>query len=308
MTAPSGQNAWHQRRSTNSSRMRKPAKKTMESEGSLNSKRRQSAITSANVSPTGQMRQKTGNPKTAEEASAPPSTQKGPVPGLRPARSASVRPSVDATSSPFPPEMQDAHADGVQAAVFEEHAPAFSAGRSSFMPVMRRRSGTGQTQPQKIRPKSTTTAATTSSPKKACGRKVLSASIASSAPSGQTSAMLPMPKDDRVPQPVCQARPMPVMTMNAAAVRLRRRLLPAFFTGACFEAPRADVSFLFISCLLLRRPLHRPDRRQKAGARRCRAGGLPCRPDKRWRGRSARTCRSRCRVQDRPRACSAHQA
>ena len=69
--APSGQKREHQRRRTRSSSTRKPANQRIAQFVSLNSKSRQSATVSAKVRPTGQMRQKTGKPKTALEASAP---------------------------------------------------------------------------------------------------------------------------------------------------------------------------------------------------------------------------------------------
>ena len=74
-SAPKGQKREHQRRRTRSSSTRKPANQRIAQFVSLNSKSRQSATVRAKVRPTGQMRQKTGKPKTALEARAPPKIQ-----------------------------------------------------------------------------------------------------------------------------------------------------------------------------------------------------------------------------------------
>lgn len=79
MSAPSGQKLAHQRRRTSSSTTRNAAKITTDQPASLNWKRRERAITSAKVRPTGQIRQKTGKPKTALEARAPAKTVRGPA-------------------------------------------------------------------------------------------------------------------------------------------------------------------------------------------------------------------------------------
>lgn len=69
-----GQILLHHLRNTVTSRIRMTGKMASAQEGSLNCTRFQSPMMVANVKPTGQIRQNTGKPNTAAEASVPTST------------------------------------------------------------------------------------------------------------------------------------------------------------------------------------------------------------------------------------------
>ena len=83
--------------------------------------------------------------------------------------------------------------------------------------------GTGQSHPQKKRPRSAATTRNTAKPTRARGRKVFEASIASRLPKGQIAAISAMPNDEAVPQPVCTARPRRKSRKKASAAKARRR-------------------------------------------------------------------------------------
>ena len=127
---------------------------------SLNWNKRHTAMSVANVRPTGQMRQNTGNPNTAVDSSAPPSTQ------LR--------------ESAAPPRW----AAGTSSAS-EARRVRFG----SFKPKIRLSRGIGQPQAQNARPNNTTSAMPTASAMSIGGTTILLASVASAAPSGQMAAM-----------------------------------------------------------------------------------------------------------------------
>ena len=82
--------------------------------------------------------------------------------------------------------------------------------------------GTGQIHPQKTLPRIRQHATTARAPKMARGIRVFSASIASSAPKGQTAAMSRQPIAESVPLPVCRIRPKKTSRMNAKAQSMRR--------------------------------------------------------------------------------------
>ena len=76
--------------------------------------------------------------------------------------------------------------------------------------------------PESKLPRIRQNATTARAPKIARGIRVFSASIASSAPKGQTAAMSRQPIAESVPLPVCRIRPRKTSRMNAKAQSMRR--------------------------------------------------------------------------------------
>ena len=172
-SAPSGQNWLHHFRSTANSNTRTAGNTTSERATSLNWKRRHNATMVANVKPTGHIRQNTGNPNTAVDKSAPPSTQ------LR--------------ESPAPPRlelgMSSASSLEDRKSLLRLPAPSLAASRDEPDPKMRRRSGTGHPQAQNARPNTSTSTTPMANAMSIGGTTVLAARATSTAPSGQIAAM-----------------------------------------------------------------------------------------------------------------------
>ena len=172
-SAPSGQNWLHHFRSTANSNTRTAGNTTSERATSLNWKRRHNATMVANVKPTGHIRQNTGNPNTAVDKSAPPSTQ------LR--------------ESPAPPRlelgMSSASSLEDRKSLLRLPAPSLAASRGEPDPKMRRRSGTGHPQAQNARPNTSTSTTPMANAMSIGGTTVLAARATSTAPSGQIAAM-----------------------------------------------------------------------------------------------------------------------
>ena len=233
--APSGQKLRHQRRSTSSSKTRNAAKIKTSQPDSLNWNNRESAITTAKVRPTGQIKQNTGKPNTALEARAPARTVKGPASAACRFCAATFFTASPALQLEQPAHDEMPHVSACLSCVGCAGRPicrcvSSSATSSSFSrlrpPVFRNCSkretdGTGQSQPQKKRPKITTSTKKTARAASALGKIVFSASIVSRAPKGQIAAISFQPKEDNVPHPVCQIVPTTVNKMKATGISVR---------------------------------------------------------------------------------------
>ena len=163
--------------------------------------------TMANERPTGHTRQNTGNPKMAAESRVPPRMMWRESAGFRSAQeehppvhevfrarfSAAERGAAFVVAAPVPGVASVAEGRPRSPPTEEVLSPFLKMPRSLL------HTGTGQSHPQKARPKSRMAATASTMEMTARGTSILLASMVPKAPIGQMSEIDSQPKADRVP-------------------------------------------------------------------------------------------------------------
>ena len=221
MNAESGHSLWHHFLNSSTSAISSAGTTMSDQVTSPCENRLMTSRMVANVSPMGQTRQNTGNPKTKVDASAPPSTKW---------RASSAAPRLEAQDAHPPPSFDPFEHETPSASIstFVSGAAAGSAAspRSTgcFFANKPRNfctSGTGHIHPQNARANTTMSSTITTSETTARGTIILEASIVPKAPSGHRMEISQMPGADMVPIPTFVTKPTVTTATMASATRVR---------------------------------------------------------------------------------------